>query len=108
MAATPEIPKPEMPEVSERAEQFIVPEQLQQTTGIKVVQKTFTAQVKGDKGQPLIAATPAQVINVTPPAGQTTLLSWSKGPISSSITWLGMFWLRIIKKAVFFGWKVVS
>lgn len=107
MAATPEVLKPEAG-IKEKAEEFIVPETLQQATGIKVIQKTFTAQVKGDKGQPLIQATPTQVISVTPPANDTTLTSWSKGPITSSISWLGMFWLRIIKKAAFFGWRVIT
>lgn len=107
MAQSPEIEKAQ-PQIKERAEEFIVPETLQQATGVKVVQKSFTAQVKGDKGQPLIQATPVQVISVAPPANDAALTSWSKGPITSSISWLGMFWLRIIKKAIYFGWKIVS
>jgi hypothetical protein len=107
MAVTPEILKPGA-EIKEKAEEFIVPETLLQATGIKVVQKNFNAQVKSDKGVPMIQTPPAQVINVSPPANQTTLTGWSKGPITASISWLGMFWLRIIKKAVFFGWKIVS
>ena len=108
MAGTPEILKPEAPMVSERAEEFIVPESLQQSTGMKVVQKNFTAQVKSDKGQPMIQTPPAQVITIAPPANNATLIAWSKGPIVASISWLGMFWLRILKKAMFYGWKVKS
>lgn len=108
MAASPEIEKQQTPQVEARAEEFIVPETLQQSTGVKVVQKNFTAQVKGDKGQPLIQTPPTQVVTVTTPAPQATLTSWSKGPITSSLTWLGVFWLRIIKKALHFGWKVVG
>lgn len=106
MAATPEIPRPEAPKVQERQEEFVVPETLQQSTGMKVVQKNFSAQVKGDKGQTLIQTPPTQVISVSPPANQVTLAIWAKGPIASSVSWLGMFWIRIIKKALHFGWKV--
>ena len=110
MAATPEIPKPQVSqEVTERKEEFIVPEKLQQAVpGMKVVKKNFTAQVKGDNGQSLIQTPPAQVVTVPPPAGQMTLATWAKGPITSSVSWLGMFWIRIIKKALHFGWNVTS
>lgn len=107
MAATPEILRPE-PQVQEVKEaEFIVPETLSQS-GVKVVQKNFTAQVKNDKGQPLIQTPPTQVITVAPPADDTTLTGWSKGSITSSLTWLGMFWIRVIKKAIHFGWRVVG
>lgn len=108
MAATPEIARGDATQVQERPEEFIVPETLQQSTGVKVVQKNFTAQVKADDGKPLIQTPPTQVIAVTPPATTTILTSWSKGNISSSLTWLGAFWLRIIKKAIHFGWKVTG
>ncbi|MEK7550271.1 MAG: hypothetical protein AAB535_00595 [Patescibacteria group bacterium] len=106
MAATPEIPRQEVPQIQERTDEFIVPETLQQSTGVKVVQKNFTAQVKSDRGQPLIQTPPTQVISVTPPAPQITLTSWAKGSITSSLSWLGTFWIRVIKKAMHFGWKV--
>ena len=95
-----------MQEVNKEAE-FIVPETLSQS-GVKVVQKNFTAQIKGDKGQPLIQTPPAQVITIQPPADSPTLTTWSKGSIASSLTWLGMFWIRVIKKAIHFGWRVVG
>jgi len=107
MATTPEILKPEG-KITERPEEFIVPETLQQATGVKVVQKTFKAQVTDDRGKPIIQTPPAQVITVQPPADTTSLTTWSKGSVSSSITWLGAFWLRIIKKALHFGWKIIG
>jgi len=108
MAATPEIqrPEPQVQEVNKEAE-FIVPETLSQS-GVKVVQKNFTAQVKDDKGQPLVQTPPTQVITVQPPADDTTLTSWSKGPVTLSLTWLGMFWIRVIKKALHFGWQIIG
>jgi hypothetical protein len=109
MAVTPEIQRPGEPQVEEinKEAEFVVPETLKQS-GVQVVQKTFKAQVKDDKGQPLIQTPPTQVISVTPPADDTTLTTWSKGSISSSLTWLGVFWIRVIKKAIHFGWQVVG
>ena len=108
MPATPEIPKPETPQITERQEEFVIPETLQQRTGVQVVQKNFTAQVKDDHGQPLIQTPPTQVIEVSPPAGGEELKEWSKGSIDSSKTWLGAFWLRIVKKALYFGWRILG
>ncbi len=109
MAATPETLRPEVPQqkIQERQEEFIVPENLQ-SSGIKVVQKTFKAQIQDDKGQPVIQTPPTQVITITPPADDKTLLAQSKGPVSSSTTWLAAFWIRVIKKAIHFGWKIVG
>lgn len=107
MPATPEVLRPET-QVQERPEEFVVPETLQQSTGVKVVQKNFTAQVKGDKGIPLVSASPTQVISVAPPASSDDLTKQSKGSVASSLTWLAAFWLRVLKKAMHFGWQVVG
>lgn len=104
MAGGPEIGR-ENPQIAERREEFIVDEALK-NTGVQTVQKNFKAQVRDNKGTPVIQTPPTQVISVTPPVGQTTLISWAKGPITSSLTWLGKFWLRIIQKANLFGWKI--
>jgi len=106
MAATPEIPRPEVTSIQERPEEF--PETIQQIQGVKVVQKNFKAQVSDGKGTPLIQTPPTQVITVTPPGDSVTLTGWSKGSVSSSLTWLGAFWLRVIKKALHFGWQVIT
>jgi hypothetical protein len=109
MPATPEIPRPEVPQITEHQEEFIVPETLQQSTGVQAVQKNFNPQqVKDDHGQPLIQTPPTQVVTIQPPTDDTTLTTWSKGSIDSTRTWLGAFWIRIIKKALFFGWKVLG
>jgi len=108
MAATPEIPRPESePQVQEHAEEF--PETIQQIQGVKVVQKNFKAQVKDDKGAPIIQTPPAQVMTtVQPPSDQATLVKQAKGDTSSSATWLAAFWIRVIRKALHFGWKIIS
>lgn len=107
MAATPEIPRSEAQDVSERQEEFIVPETLQ-TSGIKVVQKTFKTQVTDDKGAPVIQTPPTQVVSVTLPSDPATLATQAKGSTDASLTWLATFWLRVIKKAVHFGWKIIG
>lgn len=107
MPATPEVIRPEIQEINKEAE-FVVPETLQQNTGLQVVQKNFKAQIKDDHGQPLIQTPPTQVITIQPPANGVALADWSKGSTNSSLTWLGAFWLRIIKKALFFGWRVLG
>ena len=108
MAATPETLRPEVPQVTERQEEFIVPENLQ-STGVQMVQKNFKAQVKDNKGNPVIQTPPTQVITtVQPPSDTVTLTQQAKGDTTSGATWLAAFWLRIIKKALHFGWRVVS
>ena len=106
MPATPETLKPEIG-IQEVPSEFIVPETLAQSD-LKVVQKHFTAQVHGDNGALLIQTPPTQVISVEPPSSVTVLTQQSKGSTTSSLTWLAMFWLRIIKKATHFGWQIVG
>ena len=105
MAGTPETLQPEA-RITERPEEF--PETIQQIQGAKPVQKTFKSQVKSDNGVPLIQTPPAQVITVQPPDDQATLHTQAKGSTGSSLTWLAAFWLRIIKKAMHFGWKILG
>lgn len=108
MPASPELPRPqEVPQVTEHAEEF--PETIQQIQGAKVVQKNFKSQVKDDHGTPLITTPPAQVITtVQPPADTATLTTQAKGSTTSGATWIAAFWLRVIKKALHFGWKIVT
>jgi hypothetical protein len=106
MASTPEIERaePQVQEINKEAE-FIVPETLQQN-GIGVVQKNFKAQVNDDNGKPLIQTPPTQVVSVSPPESEETLKLQAKGSVSSSLTWLSAFWIRVIKRALHFGWRV--
>lgn len=106
MPATPEIEHQETG-ITEPQEELVIPETLQQSTGVQVVQKNFKSQITDDHGQPLMQTPPVNVIQVNPPESEKTLEEWTKGPVESAKTWLGMFWKRIIKKAVSLGWKVV-
>ena len=90
----------------ERAEEFELPSHLEDT-GIKSVETAVKARVK-DKGRHLIQTPATQKVNIKLPAGQTTVATWSKGKPGNSLTWLGIFWLRMIKKAIHFGWGIIG
>ena len=95
MALFPEREKPQFPEgVQIRPEVPEIPERIEKA-GVTATPTQFNGQVTDDKGQPLVQPV-ATTLDV--PADTTTLTSWAKGPITSSLTWFAAFWLRIIKK----------
>ena len=62
----------------------------------------------GANGQPAIQQQPnATAVTVTIPNTQAQLADDSKGSVSDSSTWRASYWLRILKKALFFGWQVI-
>jgi hypothetical protein len=66
----------------------------------------FMAQVNDDKGQPMIVTPENKEITIEMPANQVTLQTNAKGSGDDQITWFSAFWLRILKKAMNFGWNV--
>lgn len=70
------------------------------------VASQFNAQVLSDNGSPLIQTPQGKTITIVLPQNQTFLTEKSKGSVYDSVTWFAKFWLRLIKKALFFGWKV--
>lgn len=92
--------------VVERAEEFELPSHLEDT-GIKTVETAIKARVK-DRGRHLIQTPATRKITIKLPAGQTTVSDWSKGKPVDSLTWLGIYWLRAIKKATHFKWKIIG
>lgn len=68
----------------------------------------FSKQVSDDAGRPLIQTPQSQVITIQIPADKVQLESASKGDTGSAVTWLAAFWLRMIKKAVHFGWRIIK
>ena len=103
-------PQPQAPPIEQIAKEIpdtdeVSGEMVQ--AGIKPTQTQFTAKVTDDTGKPMITSPATQNVTVTIPAAPTQLLNWSKGSPAESITWFASFWLRVIKKALHFGWKVV-
>lgn len=95
------------PELIIRSEEVEVPPQLVQE-GIRAVEREFKTPVMGDHGQPLVVSPATQKISIQLPATQGQLIAWAKGPVSDSLTWFAAFWLRMIKKAVYFGWRLIG
>lgn len=92
--------------VVERAEEFELPPHLEDT-GIKAVETAIKARVK-DKGKHLIQTPATKIITIKLPAKQATVYTWSKGKTVNSLTWLGAYWSRMVKKAIYFKWKIIG
>jgi len=76
--------------------------------GIQVVPTQFKKQVVDDQGKPLITTPQTEKVVIELPKPEEALLQESKGDAGESKTWLARFWLRIVEKAKFFGWQIVS
>lgn len=95
-----ELPITQTPEVVE------IPPELEKA-GVVPHPTSFTAKVTDDKGTNLVQPQGSGVGTITIPSDQQTLAAASKGSITDSITWFALFWLRMIKKALHFGWRVL-
>lgn len=68
---------------------------------------SFQKQVKSDSGKPLIQVPGGEEkVRITIPKAQAELETLSKGSISDSITWFAAFWIRMIKKAIHYGYNI--
>lgn len=83
-----------------------VPSELERA-GVKPTKTQFT-NVTDDQGQPLTQTPQDQVMTVQVPASQAQLDDWSKDPPSNARRWFAITWIRRIKQAFHFGWKLVS
>lgn len=111
MAQTPERERElvsKVPEgVKEIPETAEIPSHIEEG-GVKPVPSQVTAQVTDDSGQQLIQSPATQTVTIQIPADQDKLSDWAKGSTSDALTWLATFWLRMIKKAAHFGWRIIS
>lgn len=89
---------PEAPKISEN---------LERETGVEKVETAFTANIKDDRGQPLIQTPQTQAVTVSVPAPQIVLTQTAKGSKNEAITWWALFWIRAIQKAVHFGRRII-
>ena len=68
----------------------------------------FKAQVTDDKGNKLISVPEEKKADIIIPAiNKESLEVEIKGDTSESSVWSAGYWLRLFKKAIFFGWKVL-
>ena len=93
------------PVVKERVDEIEVSERLEEA-GIRKVETAHKATVQDDSGNLLVHDPSTKQVSIQVPQDADSLKSSSKGKISNSLTWFARFWLRMIKKALFFGKKV--
>jgi hypothetical protein len=106
---TPELERPQgvPPEgATETPPPSEVPAQIEQ--GVPTTPQQQIQQVMQDQSQTPAPAPAANVVTITIPADPQQLADWSKGEPSESLTWYATFWIRMIKKAIHFGWRVVT
>jgi hypothetical protein len=95
--------------IQERQEDLPEPASELKEAGIEHVPSQVTAQVTDDDTGKLLMQSPAtKTVTVTIPASQKQLDDWAKGSPVDALTWFASFWLRIIKKALHFGWKIIT
>lgn len=104
MPIFPEREKP-LP-VQERPEE-ISPLTIERKEVVTPVPTHFVSQVKSDQGKPLIQTPQTQAVTIQLPVHPAQLTTLSQGSVSDSPTWLGAYWLRMIKKALHFGWQIL-
>ena len=68
----------------------------------------FRAQVTDDEGKKVIETPESRKIEIKiPDSNKESLEGKIKGTKDESTAWSAGYWLRILKKAIYFGWKVV-
>ena len=68
----------------------------------------FKAQVTDDKGNPIISTPQTTKVDIIiPEINRETLEIKIKGNTEEASVWSAGYWLRIFKKAIYFGWKVL-
>jgi hypothetical protein len=93
--------------ISERPEE-ISPLSIEHKEVITPTQSQFKAQVVDNAGRPVIQTPPSSVVTISVPANTNQLSTWSKGSPNDALTWFSVFWQRVIKKALHFGWRIVG
>ena len=87
-----------------------IPRAVEQGIGVKPT-PAQPQQVKSSSGQVIaqpVPVPPGNQPSVSIPATNTQQLDdYSKGSVSDSKTWFGVYWLRIVKKAFKSGFSVI-
>lgn len=64
------------------------------------------ASIQDDQGH-ILAQSQSNTPPIQIPADPQVIHGWATGSPTNSQTWLGVFWERVIKRAVLFGRKVI-
>lgn len=97
-------PRPQVTEIPQVPE---IPPAIEKG-GVSAVPTQISNPIRNDNGQILMQTPSAPAVSIQLPQPQQNLLVWSKGDVSSSLTWFSVFWIRMVKKAVHFGWKIIT
>jgi hypothetical protein len=97
-------------QITEHVDAPEIPPRIEKATGVIPVQTQLQPKqiVKDDHGQPLIESSQDQKVIIEVPASTEILESFTKGSTENSKTWFGAYWLRTIKKALRFGWQIIT
>lgn len=92
------MPTPEVPvKIEVRPDEFKVPESLK--SEIQAIETNIKTNVQTDnQGSPVVTTGSTQSAKIQIPGDTTTLVAQAKGSITSALTWLAMFLLRMLKK----------
>jgi len=102
-------PEREYLPVEDRAEEFPeIPVTVENKGVVVPTPSQFTAQVTDDKGRPLIGTPSTEPVTIELPGEKEQLSALSKGTPDEALTWFAASWMRVFKKAVIFGWRVVT
>lgn len=94
--------------IEERPEEFPeIPIEVEHKGVITPTPSQFTAQVTDEKGQPIIQTPASEQVTIQLPSEEAQLTAFSKGTPDEAITWFGAIWLRMLKKALLLGWRVL-
>lgn len=102
-----------LPEREPRKNQYENPEEaspltIERKEVVTPIPSQFKAQVTDDQGNPIISTPQTQKANIViPEVSKEVLEVRSKGNTEEASVWSAAYWIRIFKKAVYFGWKVL-
>ena len=93
-------------EIKEIPDQPEIPPKLTQETGIKAVERAIGANVKDGRAD-VIQSPETRQFTLQIPDVREKMEKLSKQSVGDSSTWFGAYFVRMIKKALYFGWKIV-
>jgi len=97
-------PKRQVKEVAEE----VSPLTIERKEVVQPRQTKFTKQVYTDDGKKIIETPETKKIQIILPSQEADLKKEAKGSSKESSTWFASFWLRLIKKAIHLGWKIIG
>lgn len=104
--AAAEIEKPVRPKQEAIPRPETLPEKIEQD---RVKRTPVQPQVVyDDQGKPITQTPATSQVTIQLPTDVRSLTNWVKAPVTNSLRWLAAFWLRMIKKAKHFGWRIIQ